>query len=364
MSPPHSILDPAALAVALKAWGRELGFADIRIADIDLSASEAGLQAWLDAGCHGDMDYMAAHGMRRARPAELVPGTLRVITARMNYLPRGADEHWREREQQRLQDPSAAVISIYARGRDYHKVLRSRLQQLADRIAAEVGEFGYRVFADSAPVMEVALAQKAGLGWRGKHTLLLNREAGSMFFLGEVYTDLPLPVDEPVAEHCGQCTACIDICPTQAIVGPQKLDARRCISYLTIELKGSIPVELRPLIGNRVLGCDDCQTACPWNKFAQRASLPDFDPRNGLDSATLVELFSWSEEEFNRRLEGSAIRRIGHERWLRNIAVGLGNAAGPFKGDQHLVAALEERADHASPLVREHVRWALDQHCG
>jgi epoxyqueuosine reductase len=309
------------------------------------------------------MDYMAAHGIKRTRPAELVPGTLRVISARIDYLPRHGQENWRAREQARVADPQAAVISIYARGRDYHKVLRGRLQQLADRIAGEVGAFGYRVFTDSAPVMEVELAQKSGLGWRGKHTLLLNRDAGSLFFLGEVYTDLPLPVDAPVGSHCGQCSACIAACPTGAIVGPYRLDARRCISYLTIELKGSIPLELRPLIGNRVLGCDDCQLACPWNKFAQRASIQDFDVRNGLDNATLLDLFAWSEQEFNRRLEGSAIRRIGHERWLRNLAVGLGNAArAGLRQQRDIIEALKARENHPSPLVREHVAWALAQH--
>ncbi|MDB5762279.1 MAG: queG [Herminiimonas sp.] len=355
-------IDLSALAAAIKAWGRELGFADVRIADTDLSDAEAGLRMWLDAGHHGEMDYMAAHGTRRARPAELVPGTVRVITARMDYLPQKAGEDWRAQEERRIGDPAAATISVYARGRDYHKVLRARLQQLADRIAGEAGAFGYRVFTDSAPVMEVALAQKSGLGWRGKHTLLLNREAGSMFFLGEMYTDLPLPVDAPISGHCGSCSACIDVCPTQAILGPYELDARRCISYLTIELKGSIPVELRPLIGNRVLGCDDCQLVCPWNKFAQRATLADFDVRNGLDSATLADLFAWTEEEFNRNMEGSAIRRIGHERWLRNIAVGLGNAAPAMSGDPAIVAALEARAGHPSALVREHVAWALTRH--
>jgi epoxyqueuosine reductase len=352
----------AALALAIKAWGHELGFADVGIADVDLAQAEAGLQAWLDAGHHGEMDYMAAHGMKRARPPELVPGTVRVITARMNYLPQDADADWRAREQNRAADATQAVISVYARGRDYHKVLRARLQQLAERIQREIGEFGYRVFTDSAPVMEVALAEKSGIGWRGKHTLLLNREAGSMFFLGELYTDLPLPIDAPAASHCGQCSACIDVCPTQAILGPYKLDARRCISYLTIELKGSIPVELRPLIGNRVYGCDDCQVVCPWNKFAQRAPLADFNVRNGLDSATLVELFAWDEEEFNRRLEGSPIRRIGHERWLRNLAVGLGNAADQRRGAPELVEALQARAAHSSDMVREHVAWALARH--
>jgi epoxyqueuosine reductase len=285
----------------------------------------------------------------------------------MPYLPAavGPDQpDWRAREEARSADPAAAQVSIYARGRDYHKVLRARLQQLATRIEGRIGAFGYRVFTDSAPVMEVALAEKAGLGWRGKHTLLLHREAGSMFFLGEMLTDLPLPVDEPVTSHCGQCSACITACPTGAIVAPYELDARRCISYLTIELKGSIPEDLRPLIGNRIYGCDDCQLYCPWNKFAQRASLPDFDPRHGLDSASLVELFGWSEEVFLKNTEGSAIRRIGHERWLRNLAVGLGNAADTpsYRGDPAIVAALRGRLAHPSLLVVEHVQWALARH--
>jgi epoxyqueuosine reductase len=365
--------DLSELTRAIKAWGAELGFAEVRIADVDLAEAEEGLRAWLAAGSHGEMDYMASHGMKRARPAELVPGTVRAIMARMDYLPRDAGEAWRARETLRQQDPQAAVVSVYARGRDYHKVLRNRLQQLAERVTAEIGEYGYRVFTDSAPVMELPLAQKAGLGWRGKHTLLLSREAGSTFFIGEILVDLPLPVDEPAGAHCGQCTACIDVCPTQAILGPGKLDARRCISYLTIELKGSIPLELRPLIGNRIYGCDDCQLVCPWNKFAQRASLPDFDERNGLGSASLIALFSWDEEEFNRRMEGSPIRRIGHERWLRNLAVGLGNAASPAPdragmnahpttGNPGIVAALVARAGHPSALVREHVQWALARH--
>ncbi|MDB5852898.1 MAG: queG [Herminiimonas sp.] len=360
---PSQGTDYAALAVAIKAWAAELGFADLRIADADLSHAEPQFQQWLDAGFHGEMDYMAAHGSKRTRPAELVPGTVRVLMARMDYLPRDLAEDWRERETKRIATPGDATISLYARGRDYHKVLRSRLQQLATRIETEGSPHGYRVFTDSAPVMEVALAEKSGLGWRGKHTLLLNREAGSMYFLGEIYTNLPLPVDAPTSNHCGQCTACIDVCPTAAILGPNRLDARRCISYLTIELKGSIPLELRPLIGNRVLGCDDCQVVCPWNKFAQRATLPDFDVRNGLDSASLVDLFGWSEQDFNQRLEGSAIRRIGHERWLRNIAVGLGNAAqGGLRNDPAILAALHSRADDPSLLVREHVAWALEQH--
>jgi epoxyqueuosine reductase len=354
--------DLPALALAIKRWGRELGFADVRIADVDLSHAEAGLQAWLDAGRHGEMDYMASHGMLRARPAELVPGTLRVICARMDYLPAATPEHWRATETARLHDPRAAVVSIYARGRDYHKVLRSRLQQLAERIQAETAPLGFRVFTDSAPVMELPLAEKAGLGWRGKHTLMLSREAGSMFFLGEILVDIALPVDEPASAHCGQCQACIDVCPTQAILGPGRLDARRCISYLTIELKSSIPVELRPLIGNRVYGCDDCQTVCPWNKFAQRAVVPDFDERNALGSQSMVALFGWSEEEFNRRLEGSPIRRIGHARWLRNLAVGLGNAAEQAKGDAAILAALRARQDDPCEMVREHVAWALARH--
>ncbi|HEX7982328.1 MAG TPA: tRNA epoxyqueuosine(34) reductase QueG [Duganella sp.] len=369
MSLPESNL--AELALSIKRWGVELGFAEIRITDIDLSHAEAGLRAWLDAGMHGEMDYMAAHGMLRARPAELVPGTVRVISARMNYLPREAEsggevdgaEDWRGRELRRLADPGAAVISVYARGRDYHKVLRARLQQLADKVKAEIGEFGYRVFTDSAPLMELPLAEKAGLGWRGKHTLLLSRTAGSMFFMGEFLVDLPLPVDPPTGAHCGQCSACIDVCPTQAILGPGRLDARRCVSYLTIELKSAIPLDMRPLIGNRVYGCDDCQTACPWNKFAQRAVLPDFDERHGLGDASMVELFAWSEEEFNRKMEGSPIRRIGHERWLRNLAVGLGNAAAAgARGDAAIVAALTARREHPSALVREHVEWALACH--
>ncbi|MFC0254416.1 tRNA epoxyqueuosine(34) reductase QueG [Massilia consociata] len=361
-SDPHDLHE---LARAIKAWGAELGFADVRIADVDLAHAESGLQAWLDAGCHGEMDYMASHGMKRARPGELVPGTVRAIVARMDYLPMARMEDggdWRARETARQLEPGAAVVSVYARGRDYHKVLRNRLQQLAERVKAAVGELGYRVFTDSAPVMELPLAEKAGLGWRGKHTLLLSRSAGSTFFIGEILVDLPLPVDPPTGAHCGSCHACIDACPTGAILGPGRLDARRCISYLTIELKGSIPEAFRPLIGNRIYGCDDCQLACPWNKFAQRAQLPDFDERNGLGDTGMVELFGWEEEEFNRRMEGSPIRRIGHERWLRNLAVGLGNAAVGRKGDAAIVAALRLRAAHPSALVREHVEWALARH--
>jgi epoxyqueuosine reductase len=344
------------LAQHIRQWGRELGFAAVGIADVDLSAAEAGLQAWLAKGFHGEMDYMAAHGVKRSRPAELVPGTVRIISARLDYLPpAAADPH------AVLADAEAAYVSRYALGRDYHKVLRNRLQTLAEKIGSEVGSHHFRVFTDSAPVLEVALASKSGLGWRGKHTLLLNRQHGSWFFLGEIYTDLPLPVDTPEQNHCGTCQACIDICPTQAIVAPYLLDARRCISYLTIELKGSIPLELRPLLGNRIYGCDDCQLVCPWNRFAQTATLPDFEVRNGLDSTQLVELFAWSEADFNARLAGSPIRRIGHERWLRNIAVALGNAP----RSPAIQAALASRLNHASEQVREHVAWAQSrQHAG
>ena len=308
------------------------------------------------------MDYMAAHGMKRARPAELLPGTVSVITARMDYLPRQASQDWTERELQRLQRPGEAVVSVYARGRDYHKVLRSRLAQLGERIAAQVQPLGYRAFTDSAPVMEAELAARSGLGWRGKHTLVLHREAGSMFFLGEIFLDMPLPPTEPVEAHCGSCSACMDLCPTGAIVGPQRLDARRCISYLTIEHAGPIPEELRPLMGNRIYGCDDCQLVCPWNKFAQRSALPDFDERAPLSGQTLLTLWRWTEEDFLRHTEGSPIRRIGHERWLRNLAVALGNArSAPGADRQALGEALRERLDHPSALVREHLHWALAQ---
>jgi epoxyqueuosine reductase len=344
--------DLSQLAEQIKHWGRELGFAAVGIADVDLAAAEAGLLAWLQRGFHGEMDYMATHGTKRSRPAELVPGTLRVISARLDYFPPdAADPH------AVLADADRAYVSRYALGRDYHKVVRSRLQTLADRISAAVGEHHYRVFSDSAPVLEVALASKAGLGWRGKHSLLLNRQHGSWFFLGELYTDLPLPADAPEAGHCGTCQACLDVCPTQAIVAPYTVDARRCISYLTIELKGSIPLELRPLLGNRIYGCDDCQLACPWNRFGQAAALPDFAVRNKLDSARLLNLFTWSEADFNDRLAGSPIRRIGHERWLRNIAVALGNAP----PSPEIRATLSVRVDHPSTLVREHVAWALER---
>jgi len=344
-------LDFDALAARIAQWGRELGFGAIGIADTDLAADEARLVSWLDAGRHGEMQYMAQHGVRRSRPAALVPGTLRVITARLDYWPADACD-----AQTVLADPTRAYVSRYALGRDYHKVLRARLQSLADRIAGEVGAFRYRVFTDSAPVLEVALGAKSGTGWRGKHTLLLTRE-GSYHFLGEIYTDLPLPVTPPASAHCGTCTACISACPTGAIVAPYELDARRCISYLTIELDGAIPETLRPLVGNRIYGCDDCQLACPWNRYAATAALSDFARvRNQLDDATLVELFAWTREMFEQRMEGSAIRRIGYERWLRNIAVALGNAP---PGDA-VTDALHSRADDPSALVREHVAWALE----
>ena len=351
------------LVQRLHGWARELGFSQIAIAGIDLTTAEAGLLAWLEAGFHGGMDYMAAHGLKRARPAELVPGTVRVITARMDYLPRETPPDWLQAEQQALAEPQRAVVSVYARGRDYHKVLRQRLQRLAERLAAEVGPLGHRVFTDSAPVLEVELATRAGLGWRGKHTLALHREAGSMFFLGEIYIDLPLPTDEPTSSHCGSCEACLTACPTQAIVAPYKLDARRCISYLTIEHEGAMPPELRPLMGNRIYGCDDCQLACPWNKYAQRATLPDFDTRAPLGNATLLQLWAWDEAEFLRRTEGSAIRRIGLGRWRRNLAVALGNAWRET-GEPALAEALQAALPAASELLAEHIHWALAQRPG
>lgn len=354
----HLVVDAPALVGQLQGWARELGLSQIGIAGIDLAQAEPGLRAWLDAGFHGGMDYMARHGLKRARPAELVPGTVSVITARVDYLPRDAGDDWREREQRRLAQPTEATVSLYARGRDYHKVLRTRLQRLAERIEQAVGPFGHRVFTDSAPVLEVELASRSGLGWRGKHTLALSRDAGSTFFLGEVFVDLALPPTPLVPAHCGACSACIDVCPTQAIVAPYRLDARRCISYLTIEHEGAIPEDLREGIGNRIFGCDDCQLVCPWNKFARRSDEPDFRARNNLDKATLAELFAWTEDEFLARTEGSAIRRSGHERWLRNIAVALGNAP----GTPEVLEALASRREDASALVREHVAWALRRH--
>ncbi len=354
----HDSINYAVLVGNIRAWARELGFADIGISGVALDTTEAQLLDWLQHGYHGSMDYMAAHGTKRTRPHELVPGTLSVISARLPYWPADATP-----PENVLADPALAYISRYALGRDYHKVLRDRLQKLANRIEASCFEqgvetFQYRVFTDSAPVMEVALAAQTKLGWRGKHTLLLNREAGSYFFLGEIYLNLPLPVDAAASAHCGTCTACLSACPTNAFVAPYVLDARRCISYLTIEHKGSIPVGLRPLMGNRIYGCDDCQLVCPWNREVPPAQLPDFAPRHNLDTASLIELFGWDEAAFLQRLEGSAIRRIGHEKWLRNIAIALGNAA----STPDAIRALESRRRHPSELVREHVEWALSCH--
>ena len=344
----------------IQTWARELGFSQIGIAGVDLSSAEPELSAWLAAGFHGDMHYMAAHGLKRARPAELIPGTVSVITARMDYLSGNAPHDWQAIEFSRLQRPTEAIVSTYARGRDYHKVMRNRLQKLGEKIAGQVQSLGYRAFTDSAPVLEAELAARSGQGWRGKHTLVLNREAGSMFFLGEIYVDIALPPTEPVAAHCGSCTACVDVCPTQAIVAPHKLDARRCISYLTIEHVGPIPLELRPLMGNRIYGCDDCQLACPWNKFAQRSALPDFDERTGLTGQQLTTLFAWTETEFLHFTEGSAIRRIGHERWQRNIAVAMGNAL-RVKDDAQIRLSLQKQLKTTSKLLFEHINWALDQ---
>jgi epoxyqueuosine reductase len=340
------------LASQIKAWGQELGFQQVGITDTDLSQAEAHLSNWLAKNFHGTMAYMQRHGHKRSRPALLHPGTRRVISVRMDYLPESDNAM-----NQALENPFTAYISRYALGRDYHKLMRTRLQKLADRIHAQIGPFGYRAFVDSAPVLEKALAEKAGLGWIGKHSNLINRKAGSWFFLGEIYTDLPLPVDKPATEHCGDCRACLDICPTQAIVGPYQVDARRCVSYLTIELHGSIPEPLRPLIGNRIYGCDDCQIICPWNRFAKLTDEKDFNPRHRLNTQELLDVFAWSEQEFLTKTEGSAIRRIGHERWLRNIAVALGNAS----KSEAIIEALKTRILHPSELVQEHVKWALDQ---
>ncbi len=346
-------LSAADVAVAIKQWGNQLGFQHTGIADIDLSEAEGHLKNWLEAGFHGEMEYMRHHGSKRSHPEELVPGTVRVISVRLDYLPEDRAAMWGQ-----LESPLDAYISRYALGRDYHKLMRGRLQKLASRIEAKIGPFGYRVFSDSAPVLEKALAAKAGLGWIGKHSNLLHREAGSWFFLGEIYTDLALPVDSPVKESCGTCTACLDSCPTRAIVAPYRVDARRCIAYLTIELHGSIPVEFRSALGNRIYGCDDCQIVCPWNRFAHQTVEADFLPRHGLATAQLVELFAWDEDTFLRKTEGSAIRRIGYERWLRNLAVALGNAS----TRPEVLAALTARESHPSKLVREHVQWALERH--
>ncbi|AVF54002.1 tRNA epoxyqueuosine(34) reductase QueG [Pseudomonas fulva] len=345
--------DLDALAHNIKLWGQELGFAHVGIAGIDLGEHEHHLQRWLDAGYQGEMEYLGAHGSKRAHPEQLIPGTVRVVSLRMDYLPGDTQMA------QRLAQPEKAYVSRYALGRDYHKLVRKRVQSLADRIQQAIGPFGYRAFVDSAPVLEKALAEQAGLGWIGKNTLLLNRKAGSYFFLAELFVDLPLPVDQATtSEHCGRCTACLDICPTQAFVGPYVLDARRCISYLTIELKGPIPVELRSMMGNRVFGCDDCQIVCPWNRFAKPSREQDFQPRHGLENAELAQMFLWDEPTFLRKTEGGPLRRAGYERWLRNLAVGLGNAPSTIP----VIEALKARRDDASPLVREHVEWALARH--
>jgi epoxyqueuosine reductase len=348
-----TIADPGRLTGEIRSWARELGFADLGVADPDLTRDARYLDRWLELERHGGMHYMARNRVARTRPADLVPGTIRVISVRMDHLPDGVAPAARI-----LADPSRAYIARYALGRDYHRVIRRRLQKLADRIVDAVGEFGYRAFVDSAPVLEKAIARDAGLGWIGKNTLLLDRAAGSYFLIGELYTDLPLPADRPVNPYCGTCSACIAACPTNAIVAPYELDARRCISYLTIEHHGSIPVDLRPLIGNRVFGCDDCQIVCPWNRYARVAALPDFAVRGGLDDRSLIELFGWSEHEYLRRTEGMALRRVSHERWLRNVAVALGNAP----SSQPVVDALVARREDPSELVREHVAWALDRH--
>lgn len=353
MTDPNTVQFSRALLADMQTWARSLGFQQLGVSDIDLSVAEQQLQQWLARGFHGEMDFMERHGSLRSHPEELVPGTIRVITARMDYWPETAANAW-----QVMGESELGFISRYALGRDYHKLIRKRLLRLSQRIEEAVGQIGYRVFTDSAPVMEKALAQKSGLGWIGKHTNVLNRQNGSYFFLGEIYTDLPLPLTEPVTEHCGSCTACIDICPTQAIVAPYELDARRCISYLTIELRGSIPHELRSMMGNRIYGCDDCQLVCPWNKFAQMTTESAYLPREGLDAPKLVDLFGWTEQEFLQRLEGSPIRRIGYECWLRNIAVALGNA----QTSDSVVSALKSRLEHSSEMVREHVQWALEQH--
>lgn len=351
MSDPYNSTsrDYTTLAQQIRQWGAALGFQHAGFSHIDLTAAETALNDWLAAGRHGEMAYMAQHGSKRSRPAELVPGTLSIISVRMDYLPPAA-EAWGV-----LGNGSLGYIARYALGRDYHKLVRARLQKLATRIQESIGPYGYRVFSDSAPVLEKPIAAQAGLGWVGKHSNLLSRTAGSWFFLGEIYTDLPLPPDASASAHCGRCTACIDVCPTRAIVAPYTVDARRCISYLTIELHGAIPEPLRPLMGNRIYGCDDCQLVCPWNHRAHTTQETDFLPRQGLDAPNLIDLFAWSEEEFLRRTEGSALRRLGHERWLRNIAVALGNAP----THSAIRDALRARCDHPSALVREHAIWGL-----
>jgi len=345
--------DIATLVEQIKQWGSELGFSQIGIADTDLHEAEGYLLDWLAKGFHGEMDYMSRHGFKRSRPEWLQPGTVSIISVRMDYLPESANEL-----QKNLDDPIAAYVSRYALGRDYHKLMRQRLQKLAEKIQVAVGDFGYRAFVDSAPVLEKAIAEKAGLGWIGKHSNLINRKAGSWFFLGEIFTDLPLSSDQPSSAHCGQCVACLAICPTQAIVAPYQVDARRCISYLTIELQGSIPEEFRPLIGNRIYGCDDCQLICPWNRFANLTAEAGFNPRHSLNTLQLLEAFAWTEKDFLTKTEGSAIRRIGYQRWLRNIAVALGNA--PIS--ERVIDALKAHLNNDSAMVREHVQWALNRH--
>ena len=343
------------LATRIKSWGQEFGFQQVGITDTNLSEVENRLNDWLNLGMHGEMHYMVRHGSRRTRPQELISGTIRIISVRMDYFPPQS-----KAISDVLNDSVLAFVSRYAMGRDYHKLIRKRLEKLARRIQDEIGDFSYRAFADSAPVMEKPIAQKAGLGWIGKHSNVLNRRAGSWFFLGELYTDLPLPVDSPETDHCGSCTSCISVCPTNAIVEPYIVDARKCISYLTIEYKGSIPLEFRPLMGNRIFGCDDCQMVCPWNRFSNNSDEPGFQVRNQLDSVSLCEVFSWTEEEFMQKTEGSAIRRLGYEMWLRNVAVALGNA----RSTRQVIRSLNNRKNHSSSLVREHVSWALDQHTG
>jgi len=352
-SPTNSKQNLSELKADIFRWGEELGFQQLGVSDIELGKAEGHLQKWLDEGRHGEMHYMHHHGSKRSHPEELVPGTLRVISARMDYLPEDQSD-----AKALLDHRSKAYVSRYALGRDYHKVLRGRLKKLAKKIEEHIGEFGYRVFVDSAPVLEKALAQKAGIGWVGKHTNIIHDKAGSWFFLGELYTDLPLPVDTPSESHCGSCKACIDVCPTNAITGPYQLDPRRCISYLTIELREKIPVEFRKAIGNRIYGCDDCQLFCPWNKFAEPSAEGDFAPRHGLENSELVDLFAWTEQTWLKKTEGSAIRRIGYESWLRNIAVALGNA----ETTPTVIAALESRIDTPLNILAEHVNWALQQH--
>ncbi len=347
-----TVLDPAALLASLRTWAEQLGFSGLGIAAIELPSDEAHFLDWLRLGFNGEMDYMARHGSKRTRPAELIPGTISCISVRMDYWPQAADAA------ATLADGGVGYVSRYALGRDYHKLLRSRLQKLCEQIKDAVGPFGHRVFTDSAPVLEKALARNAGLGWIGKHTNLIDRNAGSYFFLGEIYIDLELPAAEPATAHCGSCSACMPACPTGAIVAPYRLDARRCISYLTIELAGNIPIEFRRAIGNRIYGCDDCQLVCPWNKFARPTAEKDFAVRHGLDHSKLIDLFAWTEADFLERTSGSAIRRIGYERWLRNIAVALGNAP----ASSAVTTALSARAQHRSAMVREHVEWALAQH--